>query len=86
MAAPKKRRTRKRRLPTAHRYPRTRTYTHAPLALKTMLAHLASQLSLRNLYILLFYILIAGNLIMMLRQKSLIFFLGYKIILLIYVG
>ena len=37
MAAPKKRRTRKRRLPTAHRYPRTRTYTHAPLALTSNL-------------------------------------------------
>lgn len=51
-----------------------------------MLLSLLSQFSLKNLYILVFYMLIAGNLIMMLRQQSIVFFLGYKIILLIYLG
>ena len=51
-----------------------------------MLMQMLSHFSLKNGFILAFYILLAFNLLMMLRQRYIVYFLGYKVLFLIYVG
>ena len=51
-----------------------------------MLLSILSQFSAKYLLVIFLYLVVAYVLVKMLQQKSLILFLGYKVLLIIYVG